>query len=118
VLDDFFTALDRRIAGGSTAAVFRLAHGEVTMPFAALIKLPGSEQQASRAFSYGSNPWRGSVAGRLGGNIEWAAYRNAAGEVLVTMRHNEQPVQFNASCTPSAAGAYFYRLDQLKKCLA
>jgi hypothetical protein len=117
VLDDFFTALDRRIAGGSTAAVFRLAHGEVTMPFAALIKLPGSQQQATRTFSYGSNPWRGSVAGRLGGNIEWAAYRNAGGEVLVTMRHNEQPVQFNASCTPSASSPYFYRLEQLKKCL-
>jgi hypothetical protein len=118
VLDDFFTALDRRIAGGSTAAVFRLAHGEVTMPFAALVKLPGSQQQAGRTFSYASNPWRGSVAGRLGGNIEWAAYRNASGEVLVTMRHNEQPVQFDASCTPSATSPYFYRLDQLRKCLA
>ena len=118
VLDDFFSALDRRIAGGSTAAVFRLAHGEVTMPFAALIKAPGSEKQASRAYSYGSNPWRGLVAGRLAGNLEWAAYRNASGEVLVTMRYNEQPVQFNASCTPSASSPYFYRVSQLKSCLA
>nr|MCW2728077.1 hypothetical protein [Aeromicrobium sp.] len=117
VLKDFFAALDARVAGGSTAAVFRLAHGEVTMPFAALIKTPGSEKQASRAFSYGSNPWRGFVAGRLGGNVEWAAYRNASGEVLVTMRHNEQPVQFNASCTPSATSPYFYRVSQLKACL-
>lgn len=118
VLNDFFSALDTRIAGGSTAAVFRNAHGEVTMPFAALIKAPGSEKQAMRAFSYGSNPWRGFVAGRLAGNIEWAAYRNASGEVLVTMRQNEQPVQFNASCSPSAAGAYFYRVSELKRCLA
>jgi hypothetical protein len=119
VLDDFFTSLDRRIAGGSTSAVFRLAHGEVTMPFAALIKAPRSEKQASagQAFSYGSNPWRGFVAGRLAGNIEWAAYRDASGEVLVTMRYNEQPVQFNASCTPSAAGPYFYRVAELKSCL-
>ncbi|KQX75551.1 histidine-type phosphatase [Aeromicrobium sp. Root472D3] len=117
VLDDFFAALDRRVAGGDTAAVFRLAHGEVTMPFAALIKAPGSQKQASRTFSYGSNPWRGSVAGRLASNIEWAAYRNAGGEVLVTMRVNEQPVQFNASCTPSASNPYFYRLDQLRTCL-
>lgn len=119
VLKDFFTSLDRRVAGGSTSAVFRLAHGEVTMPFAALIKAPRSEQQAakSKAFSYGSNPWRGFVAGRLAGNIEWAAYRDASGEVLVTMRYNEQPVQFNASCTPSAAGPYFYRVAELKSCL-
>ncbi|MET0931362.1 MAG: histidine-type phosphatase [Aeromicrobium sp.] len=119
VLDDFFTALDRRIAGGTTSAVFRLSHGEVTMPFAALIKAPRSDKQAARstAFSYGSNPWRGFVAGRLAGNLEWAAYRNASGEVLVTMRYNEQPVQFNSSCTPSATSPYFYRVSQLKSCL-
>ena len=117
VLDDFFASLDRRIAGGATAAVFRLAHGETTMPFAALIKAPGSEKQATRAFSYGSNPWRGFVAGRLAGNIEWAAYRGAGGDVLVTMRQNEQPVQFNASCTPSEQSPYFYRLAELKRCL-
>jgi hypothetical protein len=119
VLDDFFDALDARIAGGSTSAVFRLAHGEVTMPFAALIELPRSDRQASagKAFSYGSNPWRGFVAGRLAGNVEWAAYRNASGDVLVTMRYNEQPVQFNDSCTPSATSPYFYRVSQLKSCL-
>ncbi|MCL3818998.1 histidine phosphatase family protein [Aeromicrobium wangtongii] len=117
VLKDFFGALDARIAGGSTAAVFRLAHGEVTMPFAALIKAPRSQKQASRAFSYGSNPWRGFVAGRLAGNLEWTAFRNASGEVLVTMRYNEQPVQFNTSCTPSALNPYFYRVSQLKSCL-
>lgn len=117
VLEDFFSALDARVAGGRTAAVFRLAHGEVTMPFAALIDAPGSQQQASRAFSYGSNPWRGFVAGRLAGNIEWAAYRNPSGEVLVTMRYNEQPVQFNATCKPTPANPYFYRVEQLKTCL-
>lgn len=117
VLDDFFAALDARLAGGSTAAVFRHAHGEVTMPFAALIKAPGSQKQAARAFSYGSNPWRGFVAGRLAGNLEWTAYRSGAGDVLVTMRYNEQPVQFNASCTPSAASAYFYRVAELRRCL-
>lgn len=118
VLRDFFSALDTRIAGGHTAAVFRNAHGEVTMPFAALIQAPGSQKQATRAFSYGSNPWRGFVAGRLAGSVEWAAYRNASGEVLVTMRHNEQPVPFKASCTPSAENAYFYRLTELKRCLS
>jgi hypothetical protein len=117
VLAEFFSALDRRIAGGRTAAVFRLAHGETTMPFAALLGLPGSQQQASRTFSYGSNPWRGSVAGRLAGSIEWAAYRDAAGHVLVTVRQNEQPVQLGRSCTPSASSPYFYRLEQLKTCL-
>jgi hypothetical protein len=70
VLDDFFAALDRRIAGGRTAAVFRLAHGEVTMPFAALIKLPGSQQQASRtrtAATRGVARWRAGSAATSSG---------------------------------------------------
>ncbi len=95
ILDDFFDELDKRIKGGSTAAVFRPAHGETTMPFAALLQLPGSEKQAAKGevYTYDNNPWRGSVAGRLAGNVEWVAYRNAAKDVLVTMRYNEQPVE-------------------------
>lgn len=117
VLDDFFDELDKRIAGGSTAAVFRLAHGETTMPFAALIGLPGSEKQASKGevYTYDNNPWRGRVAGGLAGNIEWVAYRNAAKDVLVTMRYNEQPVEFRAGCR--AAQPYFYEVAELKRCL-
>ena len=119
VLGDFFRRLDARIAGGSTAAVFRLAHGEVTMPFAALIKAPGSQTQAARskAYSYSRNPWRGFVAGRLAGNIEWAAYRNASKTVVVTMRYNEQPVAFHSSCRPISAGSYFYSRTELSRCL-
>lgn len=119
VLVDFFARLDARVAGGKTAAVFRLGHGETTMPFAALIKAPGSEKQAPKSapYSYGTNPWRGYVAGRPGGNIEWAAYRNVLGIVLVTMRYNEVPVKFRSACTPAGVGSYFYRLSELKSCL-
>ena len=45
LLEDFFKTLDARIAGSSTAVVYRFAHGETTMPFAALIKAPGSDVQ-------------------------------------------------------------------------
>jgi hypothetical protein len=119
VLTDFFSQLDKRLAGGSTAAVFRLAHGETTMPFAALTRMAGSRKQASAGtpYSYGNNLWRGYVAGRMGGNIEWAAYRNASGSVLVTMRYNEQPVRMDSSCTPSGLDTYFYRVSALKSCL-
>jgi hypothetical protein len=120
VLADFFARLDKRIAGGSTAAVFRFAHGETTMPFEALIRVPGSQKQvsASTYFHYGDNPWRGYVAGLPAGNVEWAVYRNASGGVLVTMRYNERPVKFRSSCTPSALNPYFYRVSALKRCLS
>lgn len=115
LLDDFFASLDERLAGGSTAAVFRLAHGETTMPFAALMGLPGSDVQAAGTYSYAGNPWRGEVAGRLGGSIEWAAYTDDAGRALVTVRHNEQPVELDDRCT--ATVPYFYRPAELQSCL-
>jgi hypothetical protein len=115
LLDDFFTSLDDRLAGGSTAAVFRLAHGETTMPFAALLELPGSDVQASQTYSYADNPWRGYVAGRLGGNVEWAAYQDGAGQALVTIRYNEQPVELSRRCRPTVP--YFYRPAELERCL-
>lgn len=114
ILKNFFDQIDARLEGGSTAAVFRLAHGETTMPFAARIKAPGSQTQ-SKAFGYRSNPWRGFVAGRLAGNIEWALYRADGRTPLVTMRYNEQPVKFNASCR--ATTGYFYAVAELKRCL-
>lgn len=121
LLDDFFETLDDRIAGSSTAAVYRFGHGETTMPFAALIQAPGSEQQVPEGerFTRGTNPWRGADAGRLAGNIEWTAFRNGEdpGGVLVTMRHNEKPVQFNDACTPYTAASYFYTVTELKRCL-
>ncbi|MDR7086627.1 hypothetical protein J2X11_001466 [Aeromicrobium panaciterrae] len=117
ILADFFTELDKRIKGGSTAAVFRPAHGETIMPFAALLRLPGSEKQAAKGdvYTYENNPWRGSVAGRLAGNVEWVAYRNAAKDVLVTMRYNEQQVKFRKGC--KAVEPYFYQVAELKRCL-
>ena len=119
LLADFFKALDDRVGGSKTAAVFRFAHGETTMPFAALIKAPGSEKQvpAGERFTRGSNPWRGATAGRLAGNIEWAAYRNDANKVLVTMRYHEIPVAFHDGCKPDTEGSLFYTVAELKDCL-
>ncbi len=119
LLDDFFKALDERAAGSSTAAVYRFAHGETTMPFAALIKAPGSEKQVPEGelFTRGTNPWRGAVAGGLAGNLEWSAFRNGEGKILVTMRYNEKPVPFHEGCTPTSDGSHFYAEAELKRCL-
>ena len=64
LLDSFFKVLDDRIAGGTTAAVLRVAHGETTMPFESLIKAPGSENkpvQTDETFTRDTNPWRGAT---------------------------------------------------------
>jgi hypothetical protein len=117
LLADFLDALDDRLAGGSTAAVFRLAHGETTMPFAALMRLPGSDEQAPAGtpFSYATNPWRGRIAGGLATNIEWTVFRSRSGQALVTVRHNEKPVRLADRCRESVP--YFYRPAELRRCL-
>ncbi|MEO6472831.1 MAG: histidine-type phosphatase [Aeromicrobium sp.] len=118
LLANFFKRLNARVKGNSTAAVLRFAHGETTMPFAALIKAPGSGTQVPKGqrFTRQLNPWRGAVAGKMSGNIEWAAYRKKK-YVLVTMRYNEVPVKFNSSCKPYKKGSYFYRVSELRRCL-
>ncbi len=119
LLTDFFTRLEDRIGGGNIAAVFRHGHGETTMPFAALIKAPGSEKQVAAKSNYtrSGNPWRGHVAGIPAGSIEWVAYKNAAGRVLVTMRYNEKPVDFKAGCDADSGNPHFYTVDELRTCL-
>jgi hypothetical protein len=119
LLKDFFEHLDDRIDGGSKAAIFHVGHGETTMPFAALIKAPRSHVQtpSNEVFRRDRNPWRGAIAGRLSGNIEWTALRNKDRKVLVTMRYNEDPVPFHSGCTPYKKGSYFYRVSELKNCL-
>ncbi|MEO6471557.1 MAG: hypothetical protein ABIR57_06685, partial [Aeromicrobium sp.] len=115
----FFDALDERINGGDTAAVFRIGHGETTMPFAALLQLPGSEKQADPGvpYTYADNPWRGANIGQMAGNVEWVAYRDGQKNVLVTMRYNEKPALFRAECKPVSAGSYFYTPTELERCL-
>ncbi len=118
LLVDFLARLDARVDGDPTAAVFRVGHGETTMPFAAIIRGPGSNVQTApgQVYLHAYNPWRGYVAGLPAGNIEWVAYKNeVTDEVLVTMRYNEEPVDFKASCV--ASEPHFYTVEELKRCL-
>ena len=120
LLDDFFDALDARVDGGSQATVFRVAHGETTMPFAALLQLPGSEKQAAPGvpYTYDNNPWRGDKIGGMAGNIEWVAYQHLDNEsVVVTMRYNEKPIKFRSECRPISEDNYFYTPTELERCL-
>ncbi|MDR7086630.1 hypothetical protein J2X11_001469 [Aeromicrobium panaciterrae] len=119
LLNDFFARLDARVAGGSTAAVFRHGHGETTVPFAALIRVPGSDQHASASSYYtrSNNPWRGRIAALPAGSTEWVAYKKSGSPTLVTMRFNEVPKKFRASCTPTVPNGYFYTVAELKDCL-
>ncbi|MCI1832808.1 MAG: histidine acid phosphatase [Bifidobacterium sp.] len=134
LLDDFFRSIDRRAAGGNVVATFRFAHAETMMPFAALLKLPGSTRQApdvedpkgpDDVFSYDNNPWRGSEVTPMAANVQWDVVSRsgvdpATGSAytpLVRMLYNEREIAFNSSCTAVAAGFMWYKESELKRCL-
>lgn len=133
LLDDFFNSIDKRVAGGTTAATFRFAHAETIMPFAALIGAPDSTQQApavadpqtdADVYNYQNNEWRGESVTPMAANIQWdVATKDGDPETgkaytpLVRMLYNETEVPFNASCTPVAKGSTWYKESELKRCL-
>ena len=143
LLDDFFNSIDKRVAGGTTAATFRFAHAETIMPFAALIGAPGSTQQApavadpqtdADVYNYQNNEWRGESVTPMAANIQWdVATRDGidpetgkAYTPLVRMLYNEEEVAFGgtntltrglSSCTPVAEGSTWYKESELKSCL-
>jgi hypothetical protein len=119
LLNDFMKRLDERVDGGKTAAVFRLAHGETVMPFTALTQLRSANQPEPQGGLYGdeTNPFRGWKSGAIAASIEWAAYRNEAGKVLLTLRFNEEPSRFSKACEPTEPDGPFYTLAEIKSCI-
>lgn len=134
LLDDFFATIDARVAGGDVAATFRFAHAETIVPFAALLKLPGSTVAApdnaspatiADVFNYDDNPWRGSEVTPMAANVQWDivsregtdAGTGSAYTPLVRMLYNEREIAFNDSCTPVADGSHWYKVTELKHCL-
>ncbi|MGI9085226.1 MAG: histidine-type phosphatase [Aeromicrobium sp.] len=119
LLNNFMKRLQKRVDGGKTAAVFRHAHGETMMPFTALTQLRSANQQEPEGGIFGndSNPWRAYKSGPLAGSVEWAAYRNKAGKVLLTLRFNEESSRFSKACTPIEPESPFYTLAEIKGCI-
>ena len=135
LLDDFFATIDARTAGGDVAATFRFAHAETIVPFAALLRLPGSTvaapdvaSPASEAdvFGYADNPWRGAQVTPMAANVQWDVVARegvdpatgAAYTPLVRMLYNEREIAFADGCTPVAEGSAWVKATELKRCLA
>lgn len=145
LLDDFFNSIDDRVVdGGTTAATFRFAHAETIIPFAALIKAPGSEEQIPQDKIYDplgllgdqgyQSNWYGESVTPMAANIQWdVATRDGidpktgkAYTPLIRMLYNEKEVAFGgtntlarglSSCTPVAEGSTWYKESELKSCL-
>jgi hypothetical protein len=134
LLDDFFATIDARVAGSDVAATFRFAHAETIVPFAALLRLPGSTVSApdnaapatiADVYNYDDNPWRGAEVTPMAANIQWDIVSregidpatSAAYTPRVRMLYDEREIAFNESCTPIADGSHWYKVTELKSCL-
>ncbi len=100
------------------------------MPFAALLGLPGSTQQAAASttdvYTYANNEWRGESVTPMAANVQWDVAVKSGNDPktgraytpLVRMLYNEQEIAFRSECTPIADGSTWYKLTELKSCLA
>lgn len=120
LLDHFFDSIDQRLEGGDVSASFRFTHAEEIMPFAALLKINGSDRQAEadEVFSYENNTWRGSNVSPMGANIQWDVFSSDAGRPIVRMLYNERETKFYSDCVSVSGFEYFYELDELRRCLS
>lgn len=119
--DDFFNSLeDVAVGKRKEAARLRFTHAEIIIPLAALMELPGSEKPADpdQPYRYQNNPWRGAAVSPMAANIQWDAYRNASGQVLVRMLYNERETRFKAACHSLTPNSFFYDLNELRRCYA
>ncbi|EAR54182.1 hypothetical protein SKA34_03695 [Photobacterium sp. SKA34] len=119
LVGDFFNEIEKIKNGDEQAALkVRFAHAETIIPFAANMKLKGSEEgvDPQTTFSYTNNDWQGNWVAPYSSNIQWDVYRDQTNDLIVKMLYNEKEIGFKSSCHPIKAGSYFYRFNELKRC--
>ena len=117
--DDFFNAVTAFANGSNTdVARLRFTHAEEIIPLAALMRLPGSDQQlpANETYTREDSNFRGAEVAPMSANIQWDIFRDASGTLLVRMLYNEKEAAFKADCQPFAAGSHFYAFTELQRC--
>ena len=120
LVDDFLASAERRAAGGHTLAVLQFAHAEEITPLAALLELPGSRPLASaqQLYSWAGSDFRTASVAPLSATIDWTVWRDRSGTVLVSVLQNEVPTTLGRSCRAADTAPGYYRLDELRRCLA
>jgi len=119
LLDDFFLGIDAALHDpAGVGMALRFTHAQALIPFAVLLGIEGSFEPLPEGvlYSYRSSGWRSERTAPMSANIQWEVYRNAGGEVIVRMLHQEAEVRFKTECSPYAAASFFYALDELRRC--
>lgn len=86
-------------------ALFRFAHGENTIPLAAVMQLEGmgvTEADPTQVYTV----WQNFKANPMATNIQWVLYRNRSGQVLVKVLFNEREQRLPAALSQDLAPYY------------
>ena len=113
-LEKIISDADEDLRTGTTAARLRFGHDLGLMCLYSLLDLEGWRTVAADPHEV-ADAWR-SYRVPMAGNLQWIFYRNAAGDILVRLRVNEQDATLPME--PAAEGI-FYRWEDLRAhCLA
>ncbi|MBN9644832.1 histidine-type phosphatase [Corynebacterium mendelii] len=97
---------------------FYFTHGETIGPVQSILQTPETWFPTAPGEVYTpDNGWNSSVAVPMASNIQWDAFTNEAGIILVRMLLNEKETFFGKKCLPIADGSHFYTLEELQACL-
>lgn len=109
ILRDILTKADAAVAGNDVAADLRFGHDSGLAPLMALIKLQDNDKVTS--VSKGPDHWQCFREMCMASNLQLIFLRNAKGEVIVKLLHNEREATVG-SLTPYS-GPY-YRWSDLR----
>lgn len=111
LLDQMLSSSQEAVEGTSPYdALFRFAHGENTIPLAAVMELDGlgiTEPNPAEVYKV----WQSFNANPMATNIQWILYRNRKGEVMIKVLYNEREQRLPALNQDTAP---YYRWDEFK----
>ncbi|MCQ2174619.1 MAG: histidine phosphatase family protein [Bacteroidales bacterium] len=110
LLKDIIAKADRAVKGNDVAADLRFGHDSGLTPLLSFIKV--REYDKSLPLARCAKEWKCYREMCMGSNFQMIFYRNARGEVLVKMLHNERETSIEA--VPAFSGPY-YKWTELRK---
>lgn len=101
-------------------ATLRFTHAEVLVSFASILQIPKLTQALPFAenYSHANSAWRGALIAPYSANVQWDAFKNTEGSLIVRMLYNEKETRFKSQCDAAKIHpkSFYYKYEALKAC--